>query len=68
MNITFYKYKITNKETLEEKLFFKYGEIKEYCKIPRSTLYKIFNGAKPLNWCDKFDFKQVRIPREMDLI
>ena len=68
MNITFYKYKITNLESGESKLFFKYSDILPFCRIPRSTLYKIFNGVRPLDWCDKYEFSQVRIPRELDLL
>ena len=60
---TFYKYKITRKEDNDIKLFFKYEELKEYCGIPRSTLYKVFNGATPQSWCSKYTFEKVRLPR-----
>ena len=68
MNITFYKYRVTKKESGESKLFFKYGDIAEFCRVPRSTLYKIFNGQTTSEWLEKFKFEQVRIPREMDLL
>jgi len=60
---TYYKYKITRKEDNETKLFFKYNELKEYCGIPRSTLYKIFNGAKPTSWVSRYTFEKVKLPR-----
>jgi hypothetical protein len=63
MNIqTFYKYQIYNKETDETKLFFKYQEVKDYCGIARSTMYKIFNGQLPSKW-SKYIFSKVRLPR-----
>lgn len=63
MNIqTFYKYQIYNKETDETKLFFKYQEVKDYCGIARSTMYKIFNGQVPSKW-SKYIFSKVRLPR-----
>lgn len=68
MNITFFKYRVTNKESGESKLFFKFSEIDEFCRIPRSTLYKIFNGSDSSDWLKQFTFEQVRIPREIDFL
>lgn len=65
MNITYYKFKIINKEQKETKLFYQYNELKEYCGIPRSTLYKIFNGQTPKRWCDRYTFEKVKLPREV---
>ena len=64
-NITYYKFKVINKETHETKLFYHYKELKEYCGIPRSTLYKIFNGAKPKSWCSTYTFEKIKLPREV---
>jgi|TARA_R110000744_G_scaffold30823_2_gene72800 hypothetical protein len=60
---TFYKFKVLNKTTNETKYFFKFNDLKEYCGISRPQVYKIFNGAKPKIWCDKYDFESVRVPR-----
>ena len=62
-NQTYYKYKITRTEDNDIKLCFKYEDVKEYCGIPRSTLYKVFNGATPKLWCKKYTFEKVRLPR-----
>ena len=62
-NQTYYKYKVVRKDDNETKLFFKYNELKEYCGVPRSTLYKIFEGCEPKRWCSKYIFEQVRLPR-----
>jgi len=61
-NQTFYKYQLYNKETDETKLFFKYQEVKDYCGIARSTMYKIFNGQTPSKWSN-YIFSKVRLPR-----
>ena len=62
---TFYKFKVTRKEDNESKLFFQYKQLKEYCGIPRSTLYKIFDGSsKPNSWCSRYIFEKVRLPRQ----
>ena len=63
-NQSFYKYKITNRETGEVKHFVKYPELKGFCDIPRTTLYRIFAGeSAPKKWCDEFYFEQVRLPK-----
>ncbi len=64
MNITFYKYRITNLETKECKLCFQYEDVKDFSHIPRSTLYRIFNGETKNKYLKKFKFEKVRIPRE----
>ena len=61
--ITYYKYRVINKKTNEEKYFFKYGELKEYTGCPRSTLYRIFKGDCESKWCKDFYFEKVRLPR-----
>ena len=60
MNITFYKYRITDNETKECRLCFQYDEVKKFTNIPRSTMYRIFNGETK----KKYIFEKVRIPRE----
>jgi predicted transcriptional regulator len=64
MNITFYKYRITNRDTKECKLCFQYEDVKKFSNIPRSTLYRIFNGESKNKYLKKFKFEKVRIPRE----
>lgn len=64
MNITFYKYRVTNKQTNECKLCFKYEEVKDYTGIPRSTLYRVFNGEKKNKYIKTYMFEKIRIPRE----
>jgi len=69
MNITFYKYRITNNDTKECRLCFQYEDVKEFTNIPRSTMYRIFNGEKKNKYLNKYKFEKVRIPREtMDFI
>ncbi len=69
MNITFYKYRITNNDTKECKLCFQFKDVKEYTGIPRSTLHRIFNGESKNKYLEKFKFEKIRIPREtMDFI
>ena len=63
MKQTYYKYRIINKKTDEEKYFYKYEEVKEYTNCPRSTLYRIFKGDCESKWCRDFYFEQVRLPR-----
>jgi len=60
---TYYKFKVTRKSDNETHLFFKFNELKEYCGIPRSTLYKIFKGSKPNTWVSRYTFEQIRLPR-----
>jgi predicted transcriptional regulator len=64
MNITFYKYRITDKHTKECKLCFKYEEVKKYTGIPRSTLYRVLNGENKNKYVNNFIFEKIRIPRE----
>lgn len=56
-----YKYKITHLESKETKLFIKYNEMKDFCPIPRSTLYKILDGKKS-KWCKEYKVEAVRLP------
>lgn len=60
---TYFKYRVINKKTDEEKYFFKFNELKEYTGCPRSTLYRIFKGECESKWCRDFYFEQVRLPR-----
>ena len=60
--ITYFKYKVTDKKTLESKLFVKFQEVRDYCGISRPQIYRIFNGHKPKCWVEKYDFEQIRIP------
>ena len=62
-NQTFYKFRIIRKEDNETHLCFQYNDVFKYCGIPRSTLYKIFNGATPQVWCSRYTFEKVRLPR-----
>ena len=64
MNITFYKYRITDNETKECRLCFQYDEVKKFTNITRSTMYRIFNGETKNKYLNKFKFEKVRIPRE----
>ena len=64
MFITFYKFRITNRKTHECRLCFNYKEVKEYCGIPRSTLYRTLNGEKKNKYLNNFIFEKIRIPRE----
>lgn len=64
MNITFYKYRVTDKHTKECKLCFKYEEVKKYTGIPRSTLYRVLNGENKNKYLEDFMFEKIRIPRE----
>ena len=63
--VTYYKFKVTNKEANETKLFYHYNELKDYCGVPRSTLYRIFNGETPNRWCKQYTFEKVKLPREV---
>jgi len=63
MKTTFYKYRVINKKTDEEKYFFKYEGLKEFTGCPRSTLYRIFKGECDSKWCRDFYFEKVRLPR-----
>ncbi len=60
---TYYKYRVINKKTEEEKYFFKYDELKKYTGCPRSTLYRIFKGDCESKWCRDYYFETVRLPR-----
>lgn len=62
VSITFYKYKITNKITNESRMFVKFNDVRAYCGISRPQIYRIFNGASPKCWVDKYDFEQIRVP------
>ncbi len=62
-HITYFKYRVINKKTEEEKYFFKFNELKEYTGCPRSTLYRIFKGECESKWCRDFYFEKVRLPR-----
>lgn len=64
MNITFYKYRITDKKTKECRLCFKYEEVKEFTNIPRSTLYRVLNGESKNKYVNHYLFEKIRIPRE----
>lgn len=64
MNITFYKYRVTNRETKECRLCFKYEDVKKFTNIPRSTMYRIFNGENKNKYLKQYSFEKVRIPRE----
>tara|TARA_R110002073_G_scaffold99523_2_gene227355 strand:- start:2559 stop:2774 length:216 start_codon:yes stop_codon:yes gene_type:complete len=64
MNITFYKYRITNRETKECRLCFQYEDVKKFTNIPRSTMYRVFRGENKNKYIKKYIFEKVRIPRE----
>jgi len=60
--MSYYKFKAVNTTTNEIKLYKHYKELYEDYKIPRSTLYKIFDG-RTFNKYKEYEFKQVRIPK-----
>ncbi len=60
--MTYYKFQALNTLTNETKLYKRYKELKEDFNIPRSTLYKMFDGQEFKKYKD-FKFKQVRIPK-----
>tara|TARA_R110000824_G_scaffold364462_2_gene552823 strand:+ start:832 stop:1041 length:210 start_codon:yes stop_codon:yes gene_type:complete len=64
MNITFYKYRVTHRESKECRLCFTYADVNKFTNIPRSTMYRIFNGEKKNKYMDTYIFEKVRIPRE----
>ena len=61
--MTYFKYRVINKKTDEEKYFFKYPELQAYTGCPRSTLYRIFKGDCESKWCRDYYFEKVRLPR-----
>jgi len=60
--ITYYKFQVTDKNTNEIKLYQRYKELYQDLEIPRSTLYKMFDGKEFKKYKD-YEFKQVRIPK-----
>ena len=60
--LTYYKFQVTNKNTNDIKLYQRYKQLYDDLKIPRSTLYKTFNGIEFKKYKD-YEFKQVRVPK-----
>ena len=63
MKITFFKFKVTTLDTEDVTYYFNYPELKEAIGIPRSTLYKILDGADTSKYLKKYKFEKCHLPR-----
>jgi len=63
MKITFFKFKVTTLDTEDVNHYFNYPELKEAIGIPRSTLYKILDGADTSKYLKKYKFEKCHLPR-----
>ena len=65
MRPTYYKFKVTTLETNQVNYYYKYKDLFEDTSIPRSTLYKILDGALTSKFLETYKVERCKLPRHV---
>tara|TARA_R110002012_G_scaffold15393_3_gene61477 strand:+ start:6713 stop:6964 length:252 start_codon:yes stop_codon:yes gene_type:complete len=65
MRETYYKFKVTTLETNQVNYYYKYKDLYQDTSIPRSTLYKILDGATSSKFLERYKVERCKLPRHV---